>query len=63
MTLQRAPTTMDRKLEIAKIGGITEVEPGIFEIVAMLQNGSRVILRMNAFALQALANHVGGHRN
>jgi hypothetical protein len=51
---------MDQKLEIAKIEGINEVEPAIFEIVAILQDGSRAILRMNAFALQALANYVKG---
>jgi hypothetical protein len=52
---------MDLKLDMAKIEGINEVEPGIFEIVAILQDGSRATLRMNAFALQARANHLGGH--
>jgi hypothetical protein len=54
---------MDQKREIARIEGINEVEPAIFGIAAILQDGSRATLRMIAFALQALANHVGGHRN
>ena len=51
-----------QKLEIAKIEGINEVEPATFEIVVSLHDGSRTILRMDALALQALANHVGSHQ-
>jgi hypothetical protein len=61
MAATSAATTMDWKLEIKKIEGINEVQPAVFEIVVSLQNGSRTILRMDAYALQALANPVGGH--
>jgi hypothetical protein len=60
MVATRAAITVIWKLEIAKVEGINEVEPAVFEIVVSLQNGSRTILRMDAFALQALANHVDG---
>ena len=54
---------MDQKLVIAKIQGINEVEPAIFEIVVSLEDGSRTILRMEEAAFQALANHFGASGN
>jgi hypothetical protein len=54
---------MDQKLVITKIEGINEVESAMFEIVVSLEDGSRTILRMDAFAFQALATHVHASRN
>lgn len=47
---------MDQKLAVIEIKKVAEVEPAIFEIVAVLEDRTTARLRMNAFTLQHLGN-------
>ncbi len=45
--------------DVTKIIGIRQVDPATYEVDAVLQNGTPVDLRMNAFVMQDLGRKLG----
>jgi hypothetical protein len=57
------PAKQQEILEIAQIVGVRQTDPTTYEIDAKMQNGSPLVLRMNAFVMQDLGRGLGtyGH--
>ncbi len=59
----RLSPTGQEILEVNQILGIRQVDPATYEVDAVLENGTPVDLRMNAFVMQDLGRKLGtyGH--